>query len=116
MNSSASALRAAALDLVVLGFGLAVADIVRDRVVEEKGFLRHHADLFAQRSQLQIAHIFAVDPYRAGRDVVKARHQIHQRGFAAAAGADQRDHLAGAHFQLNVSRAKTLGARWDSGS
>jgi hypothetical protein len=37
------------LDLLVAGIGAAVADVVADRVVEQHGVLRHHADRRAQR-------------------------------------------------------------------
>ena len=34
--------------------------------------------------------------------IEEARNQVDQRGFSRAAGADQRQHLAGLHIQIDV--------------
>ena len=103
MNSSARDALAAASTSFSSAKGRAIGDVVENRVVEEEGVLRDDADLVAQRGQLQVANIFAVDPYAAGGDIVHALHQIRERRFAATAGADQCHDLAGFHFQIDVS-------------
>ena len=116
MNSSARALRAASRISSVLGLGLAVADVVGHGIVEQESILRHDADLGAQRGQLQIAHVLAVDADGARGHIVEARHQVRQRGFARAARAHQRHHLAGLHFQVDAVADGIRWARSDSGS
>ena len=51
-------------------------------------------DGVAQRGQVTLAHVGAVEPHRARRRVVEARHQGERGGLAAAGGADQRHRLA----------------------
>ena len=51
----------------------------------------------------------AIDANRAAGDVVKARHQIGERGFPAAAGAHQRHHFARLHFQTHAAHVKSVG-------
>ena len=69
-------------NLFVLGFGPAVADVVRHRVIEQEGLLRDDADLRAQRGDLEIAHVLAVDPNGAPGDIVESRDQVGERGFS----------------------------------
>ena len=57
--------------------------IFANRAVEQKTFLCHHADRFAQRAQSEIANRFAIDRDFAGGEFVKTREQIHQRRFPA---------------------------------
>jgi len=83
MNSWAWAIRAATLDVRLARAGLAIADVVADGVGEEKGFLRDDAHEGAQRSDGQIADIVTIQEDPARLDIVKARHEVHQRGLAA---------------------------------
>ena len=82
----------------------AVSDIRADGVVEKESMLRDQADLGAQRGELKAAHIDLVHGDGAFLDIVKARDQIRDRGFAAAAHPDQRDHLAGADLKVDVAQ------------
>ena len=59
------AARAAASQFLVGRIGFGVAQIVRDRVVEEIRFLRDDADVAAQRFQRERAHVVSVDAARA---------------------------------------------------
>ena len=81
----------------------AVRDVVRDRVVEQHGLLRHDADLRAQRLQRDLANVAPIDRNRAAADVVKPRDQVHERGLAGAAAADDRHHLSRRHRQRDVA-------------
>ena len=49
----------------------------------------------AQRGDVDLAHVGAVDEHRAGADVVEAREELHERRLARAGGADERDGGAG---------------------
>jgi hypothetical protein len=68
MKSSACAARAAAIDLGLGGIGPAVADVVADRAAEEHGLLQRDADVAAQRRQVQVPHVMAVDRDAPTRD------------------------------------------------
>ena len=88
---------AAGLDqLLVGGVGARVAQVVRDRVVEQVGVLGHDAD----RMRPAIASVTSRTSCPSivtapSRDVVDARDEHRQRGLARAGGADQRDHVPG---------------------
>ena len=87
----------------------AVGDIVGDRVVEQESVLRHQADLVAETGQVEIADVAAIDLHGARGGVVEARHQVGERGLAAAARPDQGDHLAGFDLQIRACEAETVG-------
>ena len=82
-----------------MAFGLAVADVVFDRVVEHQDFLRHEAESHAQVAEADIADVGAFDRDAAGGRIVEPRQQLHERGLAAAVGADDGDGFAGARLR-----------------
>ena len=94
MKSSASAWRAASIDLVLAGVGAAVADVVADRAVEERGVLGHHADLLAERLLGDRGDVLAVDQDAPALEVVEAEEQVDERRLARAGAADDADLLA----------------------
>ena len=77
-------------------------DVPADGVVEQNVFLRDDGDLVAQIARGNVAQIHAADFDRAARRVVKAQQQVGERGFAGAAGADERDELAGFDGEVDV--------------
>ncbi len=54
-------------NLFVLGLGPPVANVVGDGVVKQEGLLRDDADLRAERGELEIPHVLAVDADGARR-------------------------------------------------
>jgi hypothetical protein len=77
----------------VAGLRTPVADVVADGAAEQ-----HHS-CSARRSGgaallVQLAHIHAVDQHAPAADIVEARDQVHQAGFARPGGAQQGHHLA----------------------
>ncbi len=64
--------------------------------------LRHEADLRAQRLEPQLAHVDPINRDAALLHVIKARDQIRQRRFAAAAHPDQRDDFALADLEIDI--------------
>ena len=94
MNSCACALRAAADDLRVARARPAVADVRRDRAVQQRGVLRHHADRRAQAFLRDAGDVLAVDRGSGRLGVVEAQQQVHERGLAGARAADEADALA----------------------
>ena len=82
-------------DFVIRCAGPAQLNVPADGVVEQNGFLRDDGNLVAQIAGGNVANVHAADVDDAALRVVKAQQQIGQRGFAGAAGADERDELAG---------------------
>ena len=90
------------LHVLLRNVRLAVGDVVAHRVVEQHRLLRHDADLRPQRGQRKIADVDAVHQNASAGDIEKARDEVHQRGLARAAAADDRQHLAGLHLQVDA--------------
>ena len=78
--------------------------LLRHRVVEENRLLGDVADLGTERSQAHIPQVMSIDADAARGDIEEARDQVHQGGFAGAAGTDQRHHLAPRDHQVDVSQ------------
>ena len=64
------------LDLGLRGAGLAVGDVVPDRVVEEKGVLGHDADQRAQRGHRDRRAVVPIHRDAPDADVVEPRQQV----------------------------------------
>ena len=91
--------------LLVGGVFAGVAQIGRDRVVEEVRLLRHDADVGPQRRERHVAHVDAVDAHAARLRVVEARHQLRDRGLARAGGTHECGHRPGSMWKLTWSSA-----------
>ena len=102
MNSSAFASLRRLFDLGARRVGLAVGDVLPDRLVEEDRLLLDVADLVAERLQGVGPQVLAVDPDRALGGIVEARDEVDQRRLALAGRADDRAHLAGRDFEVDV--------------
>jgi hypothetical protein len=76
------------------GVGAAVEDVVAHRAVQQRGVLRHHADVRAQAVLRDLGDVLAVDQQPARLDVVEAQQQVDERRLARARAADQADLLA----------------------
>ena len=95
-------------DLVHARVRTAVADVLEDRASEEEHVLLHDTDAAAQIGELDVADILPVQSDAAAGGLIKARNQLAERRLAAAAGADQGQHLAGAHVQVDVLEHRLL--------
>ena len=71
----------------------AVGDVVGDRAEEQKGLLEHAAKVAVVVGDVDVPQVYAVDPDRTGRGIVKPADQVGERRFARAARAHQPDHL-----------------------
>ncbi len=89
-------------DFGVAGLGASVADVVHHRVAKEETVLQHHADLPAQRVELNVAHVDAVDRHLAAGHVVEAGQQVDQRRLARARWPDDGDGLARCGHQVDA--------------
>lgn len=83
--------------------GALYADVAADGVGIELHALRRHADAPPQRLKVPQAHVHAVHQHRAAADVQHARDGVHQRGFAAACGAQY-----GQRLPLRYGKADVL--------
>ena len=84
------------------GPGAAVADVVADRPVQQRGILGYHGDLGAQAFLGDAGDVLAVDYDAAGFGAVEAEQQVDQGGFAGAGMADQADALARCDVEVEV--------------
>ena len=106
MNSIACAASAAVTIVRFAGAAHhAVGDIGRDAVVEQHDVLAHERDVRAQARERERLEIVAVEQDAPARRPVEARHQVGERGLAAAGGADQRDGFRRIDRERNALRA-----------
>ena len=70
--------------------------------MQQRGVLRHHADLRAQAVLRDVGDVLAVDQDAARFQVVEAQQQVDQRRLAGAGAADQPDLLARPDQQREV--------------
>ena len=66
----------------------AIGDVVADRVIEQHGVLRHHADGRVQTVLRHRTHILPIDAQRAVPHIVEAKEQPPDGGFARPGGAN----------------------------
>ena len=82
------------LDLRVARRVAAVADVVEDRIVEQHGVLRNHADRRAQRSLRNGADILPIDGYPTRRWLIEPKQQARNRRLSRSGRADDGDRVA----------------------
>ena len=75
-------------DRRLAGIRAAIADVVADRAVQERGILRHHADLAAQAFLGQPGDVDAVDQDMTGLRTVEAEQQMDEGRFAGTGAPD----------------------------
>ena len=96
------------LDFGVARVPAAVADVVADRIVEQHGVLRHHADRGAQRGLRHVANVLAVDQDAAAGDVVEAEQQPRNRRLAGAGRPDDGDGVPGGDVEAQALEDRPL--------
>ena len=89
-------------DLLVRGFGTPVADVGRDRAMQQRGVLRHHADGPAQAFLRHVAQVLPVDQDAPALHVVEPQQQVDEGRLAGARTADQAHALTGANVQVQI--------------
>ncbi len=95
----------------VARFGLADAQVVGDRAVEQARILEHHGDVLAQRMQTDLADVDAIDADAPCARIVGAIEQAQRRGLARAGRADQRHRAAGRDAETQVPQCRMRSAR-----
>ena len=82
--------------------GAAVENVVPHGAVQQRGILRDHADIGAQRILRDFGDVLPVDQDAPALDVVEAQEQVDQRRLARAGAPHQADFLAGPDCQRQV--------------
>jgi hypothetical protein len=95
------------LELGLRRVRLADAQIVGDRAVEHRAVLEHHADVAAQRLELDVAVVDAVDADDAGLRIPHAVQQRQRRALAGAGRADESHLGSGRHLQREMHQRRT---------
>ena len=71
------------------------ADVFGDGAGEEERVLQHDAEVLAQRGELVLAHVDAIDEHLAALHIVEAHHERDDGGLAGAGVADDGGGLVG---------------------
>ena len=95
----------AAARIFALGAGIEAADILTDRGIEQRHFLRQIADVAAQHIRRPLPEVGIVQADIAAQQRPHACKSARKRRFAAAARADDAGGLAG--LQLEARSPKT---------
>ena len=82
-------------DILIAGVRTAVADVISQRTVQQRGVLGHHADLVAQRGLGDFSNVLSVDQNAPALQVVKAQQQVRQGRFSRPGAANQADLFTG---------------------
>ena len=82
----------------------AAREIVADEILEDD------AHVAAQRIEIVVAQVVAVEQDAAFVGIVEAGEQLHQRRLAGAVLAHQRQHLAGIQREAEIADRPSLGA------
>src|SRR5205085_11985343 len=88
-------------DLVVARADAAVADVVRDRVVEEARVLRDDSDGLAKAARRDRADIAAVDRDAARARFMEAQEEARERRLPRPAASDDRDRGPGPQREIH---------------
>ena len=75
--------------------GHAVAQIIKDRTVEQRGILGHHANFRAQGFLRHLRDVLAINADGAALEIVKAQQQVGEGGFARTRAANKAHFFAG---------------------
>ena len=82
-------------DILIAGVRTAVADVISQRTVQQRGVLGHHADLMAQRGLGDLGYVLSIDQNAPALQVVKAQQQVRQGRFPRPGTANQADLFTG---------------------
>src|SRR5690606_39006036 len=85
-------------EFFLAGVGLAIAQVVADRTVQQRSVLSDHADIGAQALLADLGDILAVDEDAPAFQVIEAQQQVDQRRLARARRPDQADLFARAYI------------------
>ena len=87
------------VDLLLRRIELAEQDVIKDRVVKQKGLLGNEPDLVAQGFLRGRTQVTAVDLYRTRSRIIQAQDQRENGTFTGATCPDQREGFSGLNMQ-----------------
>ena len=87
---------------VVAHLAEAVGDVLADRALEEHRLLRHDGHEPAERAQVELLHVDAVEQHPPAGRPQEAEHEVEERRLAGARRADERDRLARPDLERHV--------------
>ena len=96
-------------DLGEGGVRARVGDVLGDGGGEQEGIVADDRDRVAQRAQVDLADVGAVDEHGARARVVQARDERDEAGLARAGGPDERDRAPGGHVEVDVAQHRPRG-------
>ena len=82
--------------------GFAIGNIFQNAAPKEKWLLQHNANLAAEFIEVDGPNINTVNFDSTFIDIIKPAQQVHQRGLAGAAAADESDHFARSNLKIDV--------------
>ncbi|MNG07958.1 hypothetical protein D3C84_912860 [compost metagenome] len=88
-------------------FQIAVSNILTDRAGEQEYVLLHNADMFAERFQLHLTNIEAVNRYASFAHFVETGQKAAYRSLTRTGRSDECDRLACANRQINAVQNRT---------
>ena len=89
-------------DLFGRGVEAPVSKVVGNRAGKEHGILEDDGDVLAERGDIVLPDIEAVDQDAAGGRVVEPGNQADERRLAGAGQPDECDHFAGVRVECDV--------------
>src|ERR1700686_5210523 len=90
------------LDFFLWNLGLAVSDVVANRIVEQNRLLCDDANLRPQRGEGYFAEVLTINEQTSRRDIEEAGNQMDERAFAGTAQANDSKKLTGLNFQISI--------------
>ncbi len=90
--------------LRVAGVRAAIADVVRDRVIEQHRVLRDDANGCAQTLLRHLADVLTVDQDAPAVHIIEPEQQPRNGRLARAGRADDRDHLPCRHHEIHAAQ------------
>src|SRR5258707_1451601 len=104
------------LDGVAVDVGSSEADVGFDGAGEEEGVLKNDAEKAAQVLEIDFADVNAVEQDLAALNVVEAKEERDERGFAGAGVADDGEGLPGLHAEGDIAEDPIVFARIGNGA
>jgi len=95
--------------LAVARLGPAIADVVLDRIVEQHGVLRDHADGRAERGLRHVPDVLAVDGHPAAGKLIEAEQDARNGGLTRTRRSDNGHHLPRRHLEAHIFQDRPFG-------
>ena len=88
--------------IFIIRIGAAVNDVFTHRTVQQRGVLRHHANLGTQAVLCDVGNILSIDQDAAFANIVETQQQIDDGGFPRTGSPYQTDFFAGTDGEIEL--------------